>query len=56
MKGRSGGDRKGFFSLADEALVSTDFETNPTSFTLGSMAGITLVPTLVKVVGWHDNE
>ena len=47
---------KRFLSFADEALVSTDFETNPTSFTLDSMAGIMLVPTLVKVVCWHDNE
>merc|ERR1712137_1286183 len=50
MKSRSEGDMKGFLGYTDEALVSTDFETNPISCTFDSKAGIMLDPTFVKVV------
>jgi len=56
MKARSEGDMKGFLGYTDEALVSTDFETNPISCTFDSKAGIMLDPTFVKVVCWYDNE
>merc|ERR1712165_39839 len=56
MKKRSEGDMKGFLGYTDEALVSTDFETNPISCTFDSKAGIMLDPTFVKVVCWYDNE
>jgi len=56
MKRRSEGDMKGFLGYTDEALVSTDFETNPISCTFDSKAGIMLDPTFVKVVCWYDNE
>merc|ERR1712205_95930 len=56
MKSRSEGDMKGFLGYTDEALVSTDFETNPISCTFDSKAGIMLDPTFVKVVCWYDNE
>merc|ERR1712216_685711 len=56
MKSRSEGDMKGYLGYTDEALVSTDFETNPISCTFDSKAGIMLDPTFVKVVCWYDNE
>merc|ERR1719502_1964632 len=56
MKSRSEGDMKGFLGYTDEALVSTDFETNPISCTFDSKAGIMLDPTFVKVVCWYDKE
>ena len=36
-------------------MASTDFETNPISFTFDPKAGITLSTTFVKVVCWDDN-
>ena len=36
-------------------MVSTDFETNPISFTFDPKAGIMLGTTFVKVVCWDDN-
>ena len=56
MKKRSEGDMKGYLGYTDEALVSTDFETNPISCTFDSKAGIMLDPTFVKVVCWYDND
>merc|ERR1711988_565439 len=56
MKRRAEGDMKGFLGYTDEALVSTDFKTNPISCTFDSKAGIMLDPTFVKVVCWYDNE
>ena len=40
------------FQLFDEALASTDFETNPTSCTFDSKSGIIQDSTSVKVVCW----
>ena len=56
MKKRSEGDMKGYLGYTDEALVTTDFETNPNSCTFDSKAGIMLDATFVKVVCWYDNE
>ncbi len=56
MKRRSGGDTKGFLRYADEASASTDSNTNPTSFSFDSKAGITLDPIFVKVVGWYNTS
>ena len=56
MKRRSEGDTKGFLSYADEASFSTDFKTNPTSFTSDSTAGSMLDPIFVKVVCWYDTS
>ena len=56
MQRRSEGDTKGFLSYADEASGSTDFETNPTSFTFDSKAGIMLDPIFVRVVCWYNTS
>ena len=37
-------------------MVSTDFETNPISFTFAPKAGIMLDTTFVKVACWYANE
>jgi len=50
------GSQKGFLGYCDEPLVSTDFETEPTSCTFDAGAGIMLNPKFVKVVAWYDNE
>merc|ERR1712230_208492 len=39
-----------------EPLVSTDFETEPTSSVFDAGAGIMLSPKFVKCVAWYDNE
>jgi len=53
---RSEGDMKGILGYCDEPLVSTDFETEPTSSIFDAGAGIMLSPKFVKVVAWYDNE
>merc|ERR1711918_338844 len=55
IKKNSEGSQKGFLGYCDEPLVSTDFETEPTSCTFDAGAGIMLNPTYVKVVA-YDNE
>eukprot|EP00631_Chrysoreinhardia_giraudii_P003086 CAMPEP_0197419062 /NCGR_PEP_ID=MMETSP1170-20131217/4569_1 /TAXON_ID=54406 /ORGANISM="Sarcinochrysis sp, Strain CCMP770" /LENGTH=366 /DNA_ID=CAMNT_0042946141 /DNA_START=39 /DNA_END=1139 /DNA_ORIENTATION=- len=56
IKRRSEGDMKGILGYCDEPLVSTDFETEPTSSIFDAGAGIMLSPKFVKVVAWYDNE
>mmetsp|Transcript_10736 Transcript_10736/g.14861 ORF Transcript_10736/g.14861 Transcript_10736/m.14861 type:complete len:377 (+) Transcript_10736:86-1216(+) len=53
---RANGDMAGILGYCDEPLVSTDFETEPTSSIFDAGAGIMLSPTFVKVVAWYDNE
>jgi glyceraldehyde 3-phosphate dehydrogenase len=53
---RANGDMKGFLGYCDEPLVSTDFETEPTSSIFDAGAGIMLSPKFVKTVAWYDNE
>jgi len=56
IKRRAEGDMKGIMGYCDEPLVSTDFETEPTSSIFDAGAGIMLSPKFVKVVAWYDNE
>ena len=56
IKGLSEGEMKGFLGYCDEPLVSTDFETEPTSSVFDAGAGIMLSPKFVKCVAWYDNE
>merc|ERR1711988_1503444 len=53
IKKNAEGSQKGFLGYCDEPLVSTDFETEPTSSIFDAGAGIMLSP---KVVNWYDNE
>merc|ERR1719390_332156 len=52
----SAGSMKGILGYCDEPLVSTDFETEPTSSIFDAGAGIMLSPKFVKCVAWYDNE
>jgi len=53
---RADGDMKGFLGYTDEALVSQDFVSCPTSSVFDSKAGIMLNPNFVKLIAWYDNE
>jgi len=56
VKKLSEGDMKGILGYCDEPLVSTDFETEPTSSIFDAGAGIMLSPKFVKCIAWYDNE
>merc|ERR1719478_1106981 len=50
------GPMTGILGYCDEPLVSTDFETEPTSSVFDAGAGIMLSPKFVNCVAWYDNE
>ena len=50
------GPMTGILGYCDEPLVSTDFETEPTSSVFDAGAGIMLSPKFVKCVAWYDHE
>lgn len=56
IKRRANGDMKGILGYTDEALVSSDFVSCPTSSVFDAKAGIMLNPRFVKLVAWYDNE
>ncbi|MEM9002186.1 MAG: type I glyceraldehyde-3-phosphate dehydrogenase [Cyanobacteria bacterium P01_F01_bin.86] len=56
MKTASAGSMKGVLGYTDEAVVSTDFTTDPHSSTFDAGAGMELNTNFFKVVSWYDNE
>lgn len=52
----SNGDLNGVVQYTDEPLVSSDFVRNPNSVIIDGLSTIILEDTMVKVVGWYDNE
>ena len=52
----SNGDLNGVVQYTDEPLVSSDFIKNPNSVIIDGLSTIILEDTMVKVVGWYDNE
>jgi len=56
MKAASEGELKGILGYTDEAVVSTDFTSDPRTSIFDAEAGIMLNPNFVKVVSWYDNE
>ncbi len=50
------GPLHGFLGFSDEPLVSIDYKGNPNSVTIDSLATIAIGGSMVKVVGWYDNE
>eukprot|EP01041_Mallomonas_annulata_P004868 gene4868-9699_t len=56
VKELSQGSMKGILGYTDEALVSQDFVSCPTSSVFDAKAGIMLNPRFVKLVAWYDNE
>lgn len=56
MKKASEGELKGILGYTEDAVVSSDFITDPRTSIFDAEAGIMLNPHFVKVVSWYDNE
>lgn len=56
MKEASEGEFKGILGYTEEAVVSSDFISDPRTSIFDADAGIMLNPNFVKVVSWYDNE
>jgi glyceraldehyde 3-phosphate dehydrogenase len=56
MKEASEGHLSGILGYTEEAVVSSDFETDPRSSIFDAAAGIALTDDFVKLVSWYDNE
>ena len=56
MKAASEGELKGVLGYTEDAVVSSDFITDPHTSIFDAGAGIQLNPNFVKVVAWYDNE
>ncbi|TVQ45830.1 MAG: type I glyceraldehyde-3-phosphate dehydrogenase [Gloeocapsa sp. DLM2.Bin57] len=56
VKAASEGELKGILGYTDEAVVSSDFLTDPHSSIFDAGAGIALNSNFFKVVCWYDNE
>lgn len=56
MKAASENEMAGILGYTEEAVVSTDFITDPRTSIFDAGAGIALSPRFVKVVSWYDNE
>jgi glyceraldehyde 3-phosphate dehydrogenase len=56
MKSASEGYLKGILGYTEDAVVSTDFLTDPRTSIFDAEAGIALNNNFHKVVSWYDNE
>jgi glyceraldehyde 3-phosphate dehydrogenase len=56
MKKASEGPLKGILGYTEEAVVSSDFNTDSRTSIFDAGAGISLNDNFVKVVSWYDNE
>jgi glyceraldehyde 3-phosphate dehydrogenase len=56
MKNASEGDLKGILGYTEDAVVSSDFITDPRTSIFDAEAGIMLNSNFVKVIAWYDNE
>ena len=56
MKAASEGELKGILGYTEDAVVSSDFYTDPRTSIFDAKAGIALTDKFVKVVSWYDNE
>jgi len=56
MKKASENEMKGVLGYTEEAVVSSDFITDPRTSIFDAEAGISLNGNFVKVVSWYDNE
>ena len=50
------GPMKGILQYSDEPLVSSDFKGNPHSCIYDAPLTMVMQDTMVKVIGWYDNE
>ena len=56
VKATSEGAMKGVLGYTEDAVVSSDFLTDPRTSIFDATAGIMLNETFVKLVSWYDNE
>ncbi len=56
MKKASEGELKGILGYTADAVVSTDFTSDPHTSIFDEKAGIALNDNFVKIVSWYDNE
>ncbi|CCF57611.1 hypothetical protein KAFR_0C06190 [Kazachstania africana CBS 2517] len=56
VKAASEGKLKGVLGYTEDAVVSSDFISDPRSSIFDASAGIQLSPKFVKLVSWYDNE
>lgn len=56
MKKASEGELKGILGYTEDAVVSTDFTSDPRTSIFDAKAGIALNGNFVKVISWYDNE
>jgi glyceraldehyde 3-phosphate dehydrogenase len=56
MKQASENELKGILGYTEDAVVSSDFVSDPRSSIFDAKAGIALTDNFVKVVSWYDNE
>lgn len=56
MKKASETSMKGILGYTEDAVVSSDFNTDSRSSIFDANAGISLNPRFVKVIAWYDNE
>jgi len=56
IKAASEGELKGILGYTEDAVVSSDFVSDPRSSIFDANAGIALTDNFVKLVSWYDNE
>jgi glyceraldehyde 3-phosphate dehydrogenase len=56
MSKAAAGSLSGILGYTSDAVVSTDFQSDPHSCIFDAGAGIALNENFFKVVGWYDNE
>jgi len=56
IKAAANGEMKGILGYTEDAVVSSDFVSDPRSSIFDAKAGIALNDNFVKVVSWYDNE
>ena len=56
VRAASEGEMKGILGYTEDAVVSSDFVSDPRSSIFDANAGIALTDKFVKLVSWYDNE
>ena len=50
------GELAGVLAYTDEPIVSSDIKMNPASCILDALSTMVMEGSMVKVLGWYDNE